>query len=275
MNCEQVLPLLDPLCDGELDSAGRAGVIEHLGKCPACAAELAAIRELGETARNYAIPQPPADLWNRIARQLPGQPLPARVGRLRFGWWAKVAAVAALLLVAIYTGWLAYVSPSRPPSPGVAPVAVVDIEQYLDTGVPLDFAGGKDLLAVAARPEDAAQQVQFRVFNGTTLPDGYGANCCMVGHCGACKLVHTGYNRGKDCCVVLQYPSGVTVGVGPRPVEVVEVNGKSVQLVQGQACWAASWQAAQTGVTILGSGDRAELLRLVAYVDHQLKGDRP
>jgi anti-sigma factor RsiW len=52
--CEEQLPLIGAYHDGELDAAGVARVEAHLRQCPACAAELAALRDASQRLRAYA-----------------------------------------------------------------------------------------------------------------------------------------------------------------------------------------------------------------------------
>ena len=103
MNCEQVQSVLGRFHDGELDQAERAAVEIHLGNCPNCAGELAAIAELAEVARSVQLPEPPKDLWGEIAH---------RLERERH-WHVRrrlplTAALAAAVLLAIGAGWLGF-----------------------------------------------------------------------------------------------------------------------------------------------------------------------
>src|SRR5581483_2725166 len=108
MTCAACEPLLGPWVDGELEPTRKEAVSAHLKVCPACAARLAALRELGETVRKIIVPSPPADLWDRITEQLSAPSLAGRVpARPRIPWF-RIATVAALVLIAVYTGWLAY-----------------------------------------------------------------------------------------------------------------------------------------------------------------------
>src|SRR5262245_23491823 len=101
MNCEQIQSLLGAFHDRELKSADRAAVEEHLATCTVCAAELAAIAELGEMVRTLCEPEPPAGLWQQLGDRL-AIDSSARFARARrtFRIW-KAAAVAALLLLGV------------------------------------------------------------------------------------------------------------------------------------------------------------------------------
>lgn len=277
MTCQECEPLNGPLADGELQGAHNDLLLAHLAGCPACTAKLSAIRELGETVRMMPVQSPPAELWDGIAAQLAASPIAAPIaGKLharRPVPWLRVAAVAALLLIAVYTGWLAY-----GPTPGSrehSEVPVVDLGPILDKGVPVNFIGAADFNFVAAPLDQAKQQVAFHVFAQPKLGEGYTAEECKVGCCGPHSIVQTQYRGGKNTCVMLQYPRGLPVSFGAAPVERMNVGDKTISLVQGKKCWAASWHSNGTGVTIIGPDDREELLRLVAKVEKSFEGATP
>lgn len=97
-NCATCSPLLDEYLDGTLDDARRAAVEAHLAGCPACRAELEAIRRIAAEAR--ALPPtlaPPAATWDGIAARLP-RATPARTGPARRLTWRQLAAALALFL---------------------------------------------------------------------------------------------------------------------------------------------------------------------------------
>src|SRR6266849_6696650 len=105
MNCQHIQTLLGRLHDGELEPAERSPVESHLRNCAACRAELVRIRELSELTAALNEPEPPGDLWNRVAGGL----AKARPGRARTWLRSRWAAAAALLLVAgAAAGWWTY-----------------------------------------------------------------------------------------------------------------------------------------------------------------------
>ena len=105
MTCEEVEILLHALMDGELDAGHAREVEEHIAGCPACAAQLAAYREMSQAiaAADMKYTAPPA-LRRRIEASLP-QPqvrAPSRRAVLRgFAFGSAVSAIAATGLVAI------------------------------------------------------------------------------------------------------------------------------------------------------------------------------
>ena len=91
--------LLHALADNELDAGHALEVEAHVAGCPACAAELAAIRQvkatLGDAQPRYAAP---AGLAARIEAALDAEsvaaPAPRRVGRVET--WVMSGAIGAL-----------------------------------------------------------------------------------------------------------------------------------------------------------------------------------
>jgi anti-sigma factor RsiW len=103
MTCDEAKLLLHALIDGELDAGHAREVESHIATCPACAAELAAHREmkrvLADTKLRYTAP---AGLRARIEASLPQQRQPSRRAVLRgFAMGSAVSALAATGLVAI------------------------------------------------------------------------------------------------------------------------------------------------------------------------------
>src|SRR5260370_7784317 len=102
MTCDEAKILLHALIDGELDAGHAREVEEHIAGCPACAAELAAYREMSKTiaAADLRYAAPPL-LRKRIEAALPKEQMPNRRAVLRgFAMGSAVSAIAATRLVA-------------------------------------------------------------------------------------------------------------------------------------------------------------------------------
>ncbi|KJC41351.1 anti-sigma factor [Bradyrhizobium sp. LTSP857] len=104
MTCDEAKILLHALLDNELDAGHAREVEAHIASCPACAAELAAQREmqrvLADTKLRYTAP---AGLRARIEASLPQpQRQPSRRSVLRgFAMGSAVSALAASGVVAV------------------------------------------------------------------------------------------------------------------------------------------------------------------------------
>ncbi|MGY4290923.1 mycothiol system anti-sigma-R factor [Bradyrhizobium sp. LM2.7] len=104
MTCDEAKILLHALLDNELDAGHAREVEAHIASCPACAAELAAQREmqrvLADTSLRYTAP---ANLRARIEASIPQpQRQPTRRSVMRgFAMGSAVSALAASGVVAV------------------------------------------------------------------------------------------------------------------------------------------------------------------------------
>lgn len=119
MDCEAVLPLIEALCDDELDVATTAPLVAHLEGCAACAA---ARRDV-ETRRAALLEARPVDrlpegVRERLVREV-GRSAPPRTAR-RPLVLAGAAAVVALVALAAAIGRRQ--ATPRPPSLAEVPV---------------------------------------------------------------------------------------------------------------------------------------------------------
>jgi anti-sigma factor RsiW len=103
MTCEEAKILLHALMDGELDAGHAREVEEHIAGCPACAAQLAAYREMSQAIATAKMKYTaPLALRRRIEASLPQTQAPSRRAVLRgFALGSAVSAIAATGLVAI------------------------------------------------------------------------------------------------------------------------------------------------------------------------------
>jgi anti-sigma factor RsiW len=108
MTCDEAKILLHALIDGELDAGHAREVEAHIATCPACAAELAAVRELKQAMAGAQLHySAPLVLRKRIEAALPPAPVqtltvPSRRSVLRgFAMGSAASAIAATGLFAI------------------------------------------------------------------------------------------------------------------------------------------------------------------------------
>ena len=106
MTCDEAEILLHALIDGELDAGHAREVEDHIAGCPACAAQLAAYREMSKTIAGAGLRYTaPAALRQRIEAALPLpqiQAMPSRRAVLRgFAMGSAVSAIAASGIVAV------------------------------------------------------------------------------------------------------------------------------------------------------------------------------
>jgi hypothetical protein len=87
---------------------GGAQLDAHLAECPECRARFAALKEMLEAARDYPVPprssEYGAEVWARLAPQLPAARQSKSWFRFRAFQWALAPALAGLLAVAFFAG---------------------------------------------------------------------------------------------------------------------------------------------------------------------------
>jgi len=129
MTCDQMPPLLEAFTDGELGWEMTWRVRRHLATCPACASELAEVRQLTARVRAWRDVPAPARLRSRLTAALPSAPpasvplRPALARRAAVGLAGVAAAVAAFV-------WLL---PGQPGRPTIAYADVVEAMAHVKT----------------------------------------------------------------------------------------------------------------------------------------------
>jgi anti-sigma factor RsiW len=97
---------LDAYHDGELSPAERSDVEAHLGDCPSCAAELAAMRGMSAAFADAAPREPSHERLLELARSVRAEPSDTR---MLLGLFRGTAVAAAVLLACALAG-AAYLS---------------------------------------------------------------------------------------------------------------------------------------------------------------------
>lgn len=113
MDCQEIRELLSPYCDNMLEEALRIQLEQHLQHCEQCRQELEELKFVITLMQGSTELLAPADFSGRIAERLAS--LTPEQGKLNqtieegrvktwFRTWGRVAAVAAILLVAVAIG---------------------------------------------------------------------------------------------------------------------------------------------------------------------------
>jgi predicted anti-sigma-YlaC factor YlaD len=102
--CNEIIELMSASLDGELTDAERRTLEAHLAACGTCREELAHMERTWEALLALGEARPAPDLTSRVVRHARWR---RAVGRRAAGRrWATWAAVAAVLLVALFVGYL-------------------------------------------------------------------------------------------------------------------------------------------------------------------------
>lgn len=109
MQCQEIRELLSPYCDNMLDEAQRTQVDQHLQGCEQCRQELEELRFVIELMQGSTEVLAPEDFSRKVTERLDSLPpvkegLLKPVGRSRVITWGRVAAVAAMLVIAAAIG---------------------------------------------------------------------------------------------------------------------------------------------------------------------------
>jgi hypothetical protein len=265
MNCETARELLGRYHDGELVAAERMAVEAHLGACSTCPALLETIVELGDMTRSLSEAEPPGNLWDRLSLRLgkatPGRRSPA--GRhLRI---LRLAAVAALVLIAFAAGWLTH-QVFGPRGGAISHTGDDSGDKGLSVEDLLEARPGEPITL-----QDAASHVDFRVLRVADLPEGCRLQECSLCKGGCCNLVQCKcVCRGEQVLLVLTSPDQ-PLRYGNRPAVEMQVNGKSARVIQCDGCLACCWRAKGTTLALIGPRDGSDLIRLMADVDRRLE----
>ncbi len=130
MNCLEYHELLQRSLDGDA-SAGGPALDRHLAMCPSCRTLHAAAQRLGEGLRLLPAPALPPDLTQRIVVGV----LHERRGRQHVRRLELITAVAASLVLVVYTGSLWRHSKVAPVVPG----PVVQVEPPVLSAAPVSL----------------------------------------------------------------------------------------------------------------------------------------
>lgn len=120
--CEEALDRIEPYLDGDLSGEEADRLREHLGRCPACAAELQLAERIQRELR--ALPQLdcPPEVLERVERASRGEVVAFRPRPPRRGAGLRLLAAAALLALSAGGGAL-FFRLQKPPDPSPEEIA--------------------------------------------------------------------------------------------------------------------------------------------------------
>ena len=294
-DCKTVQPYLSAYHDGELAAGQAATVAKHVQSCESCAAELRAFESLGSAFVQAPIPAKPADLWQRIERELPPAPEPVTLSR-RFSVWARespygaglVSMAASILLLLGFGLWYGGDQDGMENTAGGMAMHSHDGEEGMSAEHMVEFAGVMDdyLQKLPSDPDGAEQMlltkydgekvdaagaaklVGYRPIVSGGLPEGYSLASTSVLKMPCCTCVKAVCKRSDGSTLVLfEHDDEETAWFGDRRQSMATCGDKDCCLVDLDSSIAATWKQGSRSVTVVGVRDQDEVATLVNWLD--------
>jgi len=147
-NCNEALPLLEKLFDGEASAEEKRLVDSHLGECAACREHQVFLGRLSAVVKVAVLPEPSGSYWESLPfkvmarldaprRELRTSAFAWILAPARLGWAAGLVAASLALYIGLETFRTA------PPA----------VDQALNAPPPAPLAGNQSSAAPAARPQ--------------------------------------------------------------------------------------------------------------------------
>jgi hypothetical protein len=122
MDCETATPLIEALCDDELDVATAARLVAHLEGCAACAA----VRREAETRQSALREARPVDhLPEGVRARLVREVVRSAPARRKASWRRPAALAASIVLASGIAAGFALMRAGPPPPPALSDLPVV------------------------------------------------------------------------------------------------------------------------------------------------------
>ena len=96
MSCEDFLPLIEKLADGEVSAAEKLRGEAHLRDCRDCSAHYRFLNALPEAARQASLPEPPEMYWDVLPRKIMSRIGAVGAGEARRGWFFQLLSPSRL-----------------------------------------------------------------------------------------------------------------------------------------------------------------------------------
>jgi hypothetical protein len=236
MTCDKTREWLGAYLDDEVSADIRSAVDAHVSVCPHCSGELKALRGVADALAQPDAVRVPRELWGAIEERL------ARTAARRHALvltFRRVAAVAAVLLIAVGIGLLAL--PKGWDGARSAQAATVDFGVLLD-GLKMDANSAFDAFlakyqAEEVSPADArayAPQLTFELPDA--LPGGFRRVATYKLHFGDKAGVAARYMREGELLGFVFHPPILQMRFGER-----ENRSCSVGKLHGQTVDVGEW----------------------------------
>ncbi|QDV82132.1 hypothetical protein TBK1r_10570 [Stieleria magnilauensis] len=296
-DCKTVQPYLSAYHDGELSAGQAATVAQHVEACDSCASELQAFVSLGSAFLQAPLPAKPADLWQRIERELPTSAGSLTLSR-RFSIWVRespygagLVSMAASVLVLLGAGlWYgggrggdremgsggAMAMHSHEGEDGMSAEHMVEFAGVMDDylqKLPSDPDGAEQMLLTKydgekVDAEGAVKLVGYRPIVSGGLPEGYSLASTSVLKMPCCTCVKAVCKRDDGSTLVLfEHDDEETAWFGDRRQSMATCGDKDCCLVDLDSSIAATWKQGSRSVTAVGVRDQDEVAKLVTWLN--------
>lgn len=279
MKCIEVLVRLSAFYDGELSSAERDSVAQHLSVCEQCASEYAEFESLTRAVKKLVLPKVPPQIWTGIEAQISDNAtirsavIPAGrahpKSRVSF---QRIALAASVLLVLGSGFWLSrHFGRSHVEHQHSAEFAAT-MDHYLQT-LNDDPEGAERFLLEKYKgetvdAEGALRLVGYRPAIAQGLPEGYSLASTSVLKMPCCTCVKAVCKRQDGSTLVLfEHDDEKTEWFGQRPSNMAMCGDTQCCLVELDSSFAATWKRGSRSVTAVGVRDEAEVSKLVSWLD--------
>jgi hypothetical protein len=153
VGCTDTRPYLADFIEDNLESAKADDIRDHVRTCPECGAELKALADVGMLLMEWRPPEPPKQIWERIAAELPK---PVDIARpLGQPFRVAMAGVAACMVFVV--AWAVGIRPILDTSYVGTPAAQATERtvEYIGTPANTDGANILDVPKKEAVPVDS------------------------------------------------------------------------------------------------------------------------
>ncbi|MFQ5731380.1 MAG: anti-sigma factor family protein [Planctomycetaceae bacterium] len=269
MQCDEARELISPFHDGELTPEQRLAVDAHLVDCSTCADELTGFEALSGLAAKMVDPIPPANLWERIDRQIvpplvaAGAPSRSTRRSTRRIW---TVALPALLLVGVslIVARFQWRAEDHRRS--------VNLDRYLTEFAADPAAAQRRLTSKYENREvdvrEAAAQLRTQPIAAGPLPDGVTVKMVRVFEMPCCRCAQTVCTvDGKQTVVVFEHADEHSFEFGARPSMTCQCRGRKTRIVQFDGRLVASWTRGRRQLTLVGARDLNQVVRFVERLE--------
>ncbi len=261
MNCNEVIPLLSPLHDGELDFEQRQAVAAHLRSCVECSGRLGALRRLTDLSCQTPSPAPPATLLAKIERLI-GDGTRNESGRRSYVRSRTAAAILIASAAAVLGGLIVWQLASGPPQSHVEMVRVFGefLRAYEQGNINAAAMLAQEYQGTSVSEAEAASALNHQTVTRDTVLSSHQVAKRYLLKMPCCDCVQTIYTcDGKTSFIVFEHTQEELEWFEGRSVVRTECRGKSCCVVELKRSLAASWRVDSGYVTVVGVRDLTQL----------------